>query len=99
VLITITLVFLKLLPLSSKESEEKKLCQRGKETSLDLLFTCLLLRKFRFDAMLCSNLGNENSDADHIKCSRGPHLTNWPQVPHPCFAAFAELGYHPISLL
>jgi len=30
-----------------------------------------------FGAMLCSNLGNENSDVDHIKCSRGP------QVPHP----------------
>jgi len=33
----------------------------------------------RFDAMPHSNLGNENSDVGHIKCSRGP------QVPHPCF--------------
>jgi len=24
---------------------------------------------------MCSNLGNENSDAGHIKCSRRPHLT------------------------
>jgi len=32
----------------------------------------------RCDAMLRSNLGNENSDEGHIKCSRGP------QVPHPC---------------
>jgi len=29
-----------------------------------------------FDAMLYSNMDNENSGEDHIKCSRGP------QVPH-----------------
>ena len=29
--------------------------------------------------MLCSTLGYENSDAGHIKCSRGP------KIPHPCF--------------
>ena len=34
--------------------------------------------------MLYSNLGNKNSDAGHIKCSRGPHLARVPQVPHPC---------------
>ena len=34
--------------------------------------------EFRFDSILCSELGKENSDAGHIKCSRGP------QVPHPC---------------
>jgi len=33
--------------------------------------------ELRFDAILYSTSGNENSDADHIKCSRGP------QVPHP----------------
>jgi len=33
--------------------------------------------------MLCSNLGNENSDADHIKCLRGPHLVPMPHDPHP----------------
>jgi len=38
----------------------------------------------RFDAILYPNLGNENSDADHIKCSSGPHLARGPQVPHPC---------------
>jgi len=38
---------------------------------------------FRFDAMLCSNLGKENSDADRIKSSRGAHLAHGPQVPHP----------------
>jgi len=38
---------------------------------------CLLITELRFDAMLCSNLGDENYDSGHIKCSRGPH------VPHP----------------
>jgi len=33
--------------------------------------------ELRFEAMLYSYFGNENSDADHIQCSRGP------QVPHP----------------
>ena len=37
-----------------------------------------LIMDFRFDVMLCSILGSENSDAGHIECSRGP------QVPHPC---------------
>jgi len=38
----------------------------------------MLVMELRFDAMLYSNMGNENSDAGHIKCSR------WPQFPHPC---------------
>jgi len=33
--------------------------------------------ELRFDVILYSKLGNENSDSGHIKCSRGP------QVPHP----------------
>ena len=33
--------------------------------------------ELRFEVMLYSNLGNENSDADRITCSRGS------QVPHP----------------
>jgi len=37
----------------------------------------LLVMELRYEAKLYSNLGNENSDADHIKCSRGP------QVHHP----------------
>jgi len=49
--------------------------------SLDLLSKHLLILEHRFDAMLYSNLGNENCNADHIKCSRGP------QVPHPCCRA------------
>jgi len=38
----------------------------------------LLIMELRFDAILYSKLGKENSNAGHIKCSRGP------QVPHPC---------------
>jgi len=34
--------------------------------------------ELHLDAMLCSNIGNKNSDAGHIKCSHGP------QVPHTC---------------
>jgi len=61
-----------------KEYKQSKLCQGAKETSLDLLSTCLLVMEFLFDAMLmCSNLGNENSDGSHTKCPRGP------RVPHP----------------
>jgi len=43
-------------------------------TFLDLLFKYLLIMELRFDAVLCSNLGNKNSDARHIKCSRGPQF-------------------------
>jgi len=47
-------------------------------SSLDLQSKNLLIMELRFDAMLYSYLGNENSDAGHIKYSRGP------QVLHPC---------------
>jgi len=40
--------------------------------------------EFYFDAMFCSNLGKENSDVGHIKCSRRPRLTHGLQVHHPC---------------
>jgi len=50
-------------------------------TSLDLLPEYVLIMELRFDAMFCSKVGNENSDAGHIKCSRGP------QVPHPWITA------------
>jgi len=33
--------------------------------------------ELRFEAMLYSSLGNQNPDADYIKCSRGL------QAPHP----------------
>jgi len=33
-------------------------------------------------------LGNENSDAGHIKCSRGSHRAGGPQSPHPWVRSF-----------
>jgi len=52
--------------------------------SLDSLSRYLLIMELRFNAMLYFDLGNDNSDAGHIKCSRGPHLARRPQVPEPC---------------
>jgi len=40
--------------------------------------------ELRFDTMLYSNLGNQNYDAGHTKCSRGSNLASGPQVTHPC---------------
>ena len=37
--------------------------------------------ELKFEAMLCSNLGNENAYVGHTKRSCGP------QVPNPCFKA------------
>jgi len=34
--------------------------------------------EFRFDVMLCSNVGNVNSEMGHIKCPRWPHLDSMP---------------------
>jgi len=48
-----------------------------RETSLDVLSKYLLIVELRFDVMLYSNLGCENSDVDHIICSHGL------QIPHP----------------
>jgi len=42
-----------------------------------LLSKHLFIMELHFDAIFYSKLGNENSDASHSKCSRGP------QVPHP----------------
>ena len=42
----------------------------------DLLSGYPLIMEFHFDAMLCSNLGNGYSGADHIKCSHGPQVPN-----------------------
>jgi len=49
-----------------------------------LLSKYLLITELRFEAICYSKLGNENSDVGHIKCSRGLHLAQGPQVPHPC---------------
>jgi len=56
----------KLHPYLAKENKERK-----------LLSTCPLVVEFRFEAMLCSNLGNENSDAGHIKQPRGLQVPPW----------------------
>ena len=46
-----------------------------------LLAYCLrVCMDLRFDAMLCSILGNDNFDAGQIKCPRGPHLARGLQV-------------------
>jgi len=39
--------------------------------------------ELRFEAMLYSYFGNENTDAGHTKCSRGAHLARGQQVTHP----------------
>jgi len=42
--------------------------------------------ELRFDAKLHSNVGNENSDAGHIKCSHGPQVLHpWFKEWPPCF--------------
>jgi len=48
--------------------------RRERETSLEFLPKYLLITKFRFDAMLCSILGDKNYDAGRIKCSRRTNL-------------------------
>ena len=57
------------------------LCQRARENSFDYLCKYLLVMEFRFDAIVCSNLGNETFGCGHIKCSRGatvsPPLDPW----------------------
>ena len=62
-----------------KWGEKATVHQWARETSLGLLSTCLLFLEFRFEAMLCFNLGSKHSDVGNIRCSRGP------QVPHPCY--------------
>jgi len=50
-----------------------------RETSLDFLSTCLLVMEY-FYATLCSNLGNQNSDASHMFAwaAFGPRPTGSP---------------------
>jgi len=49
--------------------------------------------ELRVDVVLYSKLGNENNNADHIKCSRGPHLTRGrgPQASRPCLLYATDL--------
>jgi len=46
--------------------------------------------ELRFDAMLFSNMGDKNSDAGCVKCSRVPLLAHGPQVPYPWFKQLQE---------
>jgi len=46
--------------------------------SPDLRSKYLLIVELRLEAILHSNLGNENSNAGHIKCSRGPQVAHTP---------------------
>ena len=56
------------------------LCNVFIEASCDILSKYPLIMEIPFDAILYSKLGNEISDASHIKCSPGPHLARRPQV-------------------
>ena len=47
-----------------------------------MLCKYLLVIELRCDAILYS-LRDENFDAGHFRCSRGPHLARGPHVPHP----------------
>jgi len=55
-------------------------------------FTYLLDTDFRFNAMLCSNLDNENYNAGHTKISRGSHLAQRTQVSYTSFRDFDWLS-------
>ena len=78
------ILYPKILSLSYYEGQRFLMtCYQGIEAS-GLLSKYLLIMKLRFDAILSCELGNENSDASHIKSSCGPHLACRPQVPHPC---------------
>jgi len=60
--------------------------------SLDLLFKYLLIIDLRFDTMLHSNLGNENSVAGHIKRSRGQ------QIPTPVLIIYEISFFSPVRI-
>ena len=46
--------------------------------------------ELRLDVILYSKLVNKNSDAAHIKCFTGLHLSQGLKVPHPCFRSFGQ---------
>jgi len=69
----------------SKENIERKLCEEVRDTFLGSLSTYLLVIEFHFDAILCFNFCNDNSDAGHVKCLL--HLACRPQVLYPCYVS------------
>jgi len=62
---------------------------------LTVLSKCLRIMELRFEAMLYSYFGNENTDAGHTKCSRGAHLARGQQVTHPWYSLQA-IDYSPV---
>jgi len=68
-------LYLKILPVPREANTKRKL---RSERNLPWLTNYLLITELRFDATLCSILGNETSESGHIECSRGL------QVPHSC---------------
>ena len=56
----------------------------GDRGFLDITSKYLLVMELGFDVIVHSKLGDEDSDAGHIKCSLGPHLARGLQVPHTC---------------
>jgi len=62
----------------------------GIRLSMLLKYPLIMLR---LDAMLYSNLVNENSDADHMKCLLGPHLAGGPQISHPCLRSEKSIWF------
>ena len=53
-------------------------------TSLDLLFTCLLVMEFRLTRCCVLTSVTKRSNAGNTKYSRGLHLARRPQVPTSC---------------
>jgi len=58
-------------------------------TYLNVLSKYLLIMELRFDAMLCSNVGNGKSDAGHIKCSCGRQVHH-PRAKQKIFFSFSK---------
>ena len=63
-----------------KKNGAIKLCQQTKGTSLSVLFKCVYIMEFLFNAILCSNLSDGNSDGGHVKCLRGPQVAHHPLI-------------------
>jgi len=84
---------LKFYPYFPKENKKGELWEGTRETWLDLLSKHTLVTEFHFDATLYSIFCNENSDADHVECSRGPHLVRRPQVHRPWFTHTETRAY------
>ena len=70
-----------------------------REDSLRLLSKYLLIVELRFDVMLHSNLGKENSDVGHNYCSGRPHLAIGRRFPTPDLSILVRGDSRPSTLL